>query len=143
MDEKARIIIADDHTIVRRLVRETIESNLDVEIVGEATNGQETVDLVEKLKPDILILDISMPYVNGLEVVQQLQSSENSTMILILTAIRDKNFTHAFLTDYTVAGFFHKDESLGALIKAIQSIHQGDESWLIERKEKQMQMMND
>jgi DNA-binding NarL/FixJ family response regulator len=83
--EKTRIVIADDHAVVRRGVRSILESQPGWEVVGEASTGREAVDQVEKLKPDVVVMDIGMPELNGLEATRRIVREFRRTEVLILT----------------------------------------------------------
>jgi len=83
--KKTRILIADDHEIVRRGVRSLLESQADLEVCGEASNGRDAVELAASLKPDLVVMDIAMPVMNGLEATGQILKNNAATEILILT----------------------------------------------------------
>ncbi len=80
-----RILLADDHEVVRRGLKELLEAQPGWEVVDEATNGREAIEKAERLKPDVVILDIAMPALNGLEATRQISESLPRTEILILT----------------------------------------------------------
>ena len=82
---KLDVLVADDHDIVRRGVRDLLEKQPGWRVVGEATNGKEAVEKAKQLKPDVSILDISMPSLDGLEAARQIVASGSSTKVLILT----------------------------------------------------------
>ncbi|HEY7819983.1 MAG TPA: response regulator transcription factor, partial [Vicinamibacteria bacterium] len=81
----ARILLVDDHEIVRKGLKSVLEARKDWEIVGEATTGREAVEMVEELKPDVVVMDISMPELNGLEAVRQIVKIAPRTEVLVLT----------------------------------------------------------
>jgi CheY-like chemotaxis protein len=89
--EKIRIIIADDHAVVREGTRTLLEREEDMEVIGEARDGEEAVKIIEKYKPDVAILDISMPKLSGIEVTKQVKSRLPSTAILIYSAMKMMN----------------------------------------------------
>jgi len=80
-----RIVVADDSPIIRRTIRSWIESKTDWEVCGESGDGKATVDLVQRLNPDVLILDVAMPGMNGLEAAEQIVANSPSTQIVVLT----------------------------------------------------------
>jgi DNA-binding NarL/FixJ family response regulator len=90
-----RIIIADDHAVVRKGTRQILEEEKDLVIVGEAINGQEAVILATKLKPDIAIVDISMPVLDGIEATKQIKQMSPDTAVLILSAYDNDEFVFA------------------------------------------------
>ena len=92
-----RVLIADDHAIVRTGLRALIESDPLLELVGEAAGGFEAIDLVEKLAPDILVLDISMPDLDGISVTKKLAPNKSGPRILMLTIHEDKALLHEAL----------------------------------------------
>ena len=86
--DKIKIIIADDHAVVREGTRALLEKEEDMEVVGEAGDGEEALRIIEKKHPDVAILDISMPKLSGIEVTRRIKPLFPSLAILILTAIR-------------------------------------------------------
>lgn len=85
-----RVVIADDHHLVREGIRALLEKASDIEVVGEAGDGRETMDLVERLEPDVLLMDISMPHFNGIQVLQRLKDLNLSTKTVILSMHSDE-----------------------------------------------------
>ena len=124
-----RIVIADDHDIVRFGLK-AILSNAgdDFEIVGEAKNGFEALQLVDQLLPDILILDLSMPDLDGFEVVRILRAMQNPVRVLIVTVYSEKEIIEGLLDD-EIAGYITKDEVIDTLIPGVRSVMDG-ERWL-------------
>ena len=97
MATKKRILIADDHTILRSGLRLMLSSQPDLDIVGEASNGAETLQQSEVLHPDLILLDLSMPGMNGLDVLPTLRRLAPSAKILVLTMHDDKRYLHQAL----------------------------------------------
>jgi DNA-binding NarL/FixJ family response regulator len=117
-----KILIADDHTIFRDALRSLLEDRFSV--IGEATDGDEVVDAVTRLKPDILLLDVNMPRLNGLEALQQLAALQIPVRILLLTAEIDRTqMVESLLLG--ASGVLLKDTSPHLLIKAIQTVING------------------
>src|SRR5271155_4883599 len=87
--KRITILLADDHTFVRESFRKVLESEADLEVVGEAQDGRQAVALVKKLHPDVVLMDIAMPHLNGLEATRQILKALPSTRILILSAHSD------------------------------------------------------
>jgi two-component system, NarL family, response regulator LiaR len=123
--DKIRIIIADDHAVVREGTRTLLEREEDMEVVGEARDGEEAVKLIEKLKPDVAILDISMPKLSGIEVTKQVKSSLPSTAILILTAYDNDEYIFALL-EAGAAGYLLKDVPGGEIVEAVRAVYSGE-----------------
>ena len=90
MQGRIEIVIAEDHTILREGLRMLLSSNHDFEVVGEAQDGLEAIRLVESLKPDLVLMDLSMPRINGLEAIQEIRKLSPSIKILVLTVHKDE-----------------------------------------------------
>lgn len=131
MAGKIRVVIADDHGLFREMLRLTMRREGSVKIVGEAANGRQTIDVISDLKPDIVLLDSTMPEMGGIEVLPVIREKNLKTKALMLTA--NKNETVIFKALKGGAkGYLSKDVSISDLIKAIQAVHKG-ELW-VERK---------
>lgn len=116
-----RILLADDHEVVRQGLRTILRARPDWEIVGEAENGQEAVDAVQQLKPDIVILDITMPMVSGLEATQAITKLKTNTRILIFTMHDSKSLVKA-VKKAGASGYVLKSRAARDLINAVQTI---------------------
>jgi len=131
MAGKIRVVIADDHGLFREMLRLAMRREGSIKIVGEAANGQQTIDVIRDLKPDIVLLDSTMPQMGGIEVLPVIREKNLKTKALMLTA--NKNETVIFKALKGGAkGYLSKDVSISDLIKAIQAVHKG-ELW-VERK---------
>lgn len=122
---RIRVFIADDHAIVRTGLRALIKAEPDFELIGEATGGYEALESVEKLKPDILVLDISMPDLDGISVIRKLKEKGIKTNILILTVHEDVALLRESLKA-GASGYIIKHAAEGELISAIQSVLRGE-----------------
>jgi NarL family two-component system response regulator LiaR len=122
-----RILIADDHAVVREGLRALIEAKPDMELVGEAEDGVEAVLMARSLKPDVILLDLLMPRMDGIEAIGEIKQENPHARILILTsfAADDKVFP---AIKAGAAGYLLKDSSSQALIQAIREVHQGKSS---------------
>ena len=120
------VLIADDHTIVRQGLRALLATEPDIQIVGEATNGQQAVVLAHKLVPDIVLLDLSMPLLNGMDAIPRIQQCTTaSTKILILSTYSDPAYArHA--QSLGASGYLSKQSDIHLIATAIRSIHSGD-----------------
>jgi two-component system response regulator NreC len=121
----ARVVIADDHAIVRGGLRALIHDEIGLELIGEAAGGYEAIELVEKNQPDVLVLDISMPDLDGISVTRRLKQNYPNLQILILTLHEDE----AMLKEAIKAGasgYILKRAAESELISAIQIILRGD-----------------
>jgi len=119
-----RIIIADDHPVVVAGMKVLIESKPGFKVVGEATNGQELLDLVAKLPCEMVILDLNMPQMNGIEALEYLHMHFPSIHILVLTTHKERPFLKRSLSK-GARGYLLKDESHGKLLSAIDEIRLG------------------
>lgn len=123
-----RILIADDHPIVRDGLRKLLSQEPDFEIAGEAGDGREALDKVQSLDPDILLLDLRMPQLDGLGTLQALQNLPKQVKVIIVTASEDKNeFIRAM--KYGCRGILLKQTPPDLIIKSIRKVHAG-EIWL-------------
>jgi DNA-binding NarL/FixJ family response regulator len=123
-----RIVIADDHPIFRDGLRKLLSLEADFEVVGEARDGSEVIDIVRETGPDVLLLDLRMPGMDGLAVLQSLKSATAKTRIIILTASEDKNeFVQAMKLG--CSGIVLKQTATELLYKSIRKVHSG-EIWL-------------
>ncbi len=123
--KKIKIIIADDHHLFREMLYHLLNDEEDMEVIGEACNGQEAVDLSKKLNPDILILDINMPVMDGLEAIRQVVKNNATTKVLILTAIEDDDYIFEFIRE-GAAAYLLKDATPLETLKTIRAVHTGD-----------------
>lgn len=117
-------MIADDHAIVRGGLRALIHSDPELELVGEASGGVEAIELVTQTKPDILVLDLSMPDVDGITVTRRIKNSGHATHILILTVHEDEGLLREAIRA-GASGYVLKRAAEAELISAIHTVHQG------------------
>ena len=123
--EKMRILLAEDHKVVREGTRRLLESQPDFEVVGEASDGIEAVELAKKFKPEIIIMDVSMPRLNGIEATRQIKAIYPNIAILPLTGYDDDEYVFALL-EAGAAGYLLKDSSGEELIEAIRQVMTGE-----------------
>src|SRR5437868_13786096 len=122
---KIRILLADDHIVVRQGLRALLAAEEDIEIVGEADNGRQAVQLARKLQPDVAVIDIAMPVLNGLEATRQIAQSLPSTKVLILSSYSDDDYVQQ-LTEAGAAGYLVKQTAANDLLKGIREAHKGN-----------------
>jgi DNA-binding NarL/FixJ family response regulator len=123
-----RILIADDHPIVRDGLKKLLLLEEDFEIVGEASDGREVLERVQELDPDVLLLDLRMPNLDGLSALQALQQTHKRTRVIVLTASEDKNeFVQAMKLG--CSGIVLKQTAPDLIVKSIRKVHAG-EIWL-------------
>lgn len=121
-------MIADDHTIVRQGLARLLNDQNDLKVVGEATNGKKAVDQALKLKPDVVIMDIAMPQMNGIEAAKRIRKQLPKTKILILSMYSHEHYIHE-LMETGISGYILKDASGRDIIKAIHAAMK-DETFL-------------
>jgi NarL family two-component system response regulator LiaR len=122
---KIRILLAEDHVVVRQGTRQLLEREEGFEIIGEAGDGEEAVRRTVQLKPDVVIMDIAMPKLSGIEATKQIKSVLPSTVILILTGYDYDEYIFSVL-EAGAAGYLLKSVSGDELIKAVQAVHAGE-----------------
>ena len=123
--EKITVLLADDHTMVRQGIKQLISSNEDMEVVAETDNGREVVKLAQKTQPTVALIDISMPGLNGLEVVKQLHKACPETHVLVLTIHTDEAYIFQALKS-GAAGYVVKHSPAHELYSAIRAAARGE-----------------
>ena len=119
------VLLADDHAVVREGLRELIDREENLTVVGEAENGKEAVEKVAKLRPDVVLMDINMPEVNGIEATRRIKDRYPSTAVLVLSAYDDDPYVFALL-EAGAAGYLLKNVRGEQLLSAIRSVHAGE-----------------
>ena len=127
MNDCIRILVADDHAIVRRGLQALIGTESGMEVVGEAENGRDAVDLAIELNPDVLLLDLKMPFLDGVEVIRKINEYELRTRVLILTSFSDDGLVLPAIKAGAL-GYLLKDSSPQDLIAAIRAVSRGESS---------------
>lgn len=122
-----RILLADDHSIVRRGLRAALEEDSGLVVAGEAAHGREAIQLAEQLTPDIAILDIAMPQLNGIDATAQILKVSPSTNVIILSVHSDESYVLRALTA-GARGYLLKDSAETEVVAAVRAVHQGN-SW--------------
>ena len=121
---KIKVVLADDHVVVRNGIRMLLESEGEIEVIGEASNGKEALEVAQQLQPDVLILDIRMPVMTGLEASSQIHEYAPQTKVLILSMHNDEEYILQSV-ECGASGYLLKDTSKEEFIKAINTVHQG------------------
>jgi DNA-binding NarL/FixJ family response regulator len=124
MGQKVRIVIAEDHTILREGLRALISSNPNFEVVGEAEDGKEAIRCVEKLKPDLILSDLSMPRMNGMEAIREIKKRSPDTKVIVLTVHRTEEYILATLKA-GAEGYILKDSTHSELMLALKNVLNG------------------
>lgn len=122
--QRIKVLIADDHTLVREGIRSLLSNYSDVEVVGEATNGREAMDKTRSLHPDIVLMDIAMPGLGGLEATLEIRSSFPGTRVLVLTQYDNREYVYRFLKA-GASGYVLKKAASTDLVAAIRAVYQG------------------
>ncbi len=119
-----RLVIADDHAILRQGLRALLSSSDDLVVIGEASDGQEAIRITNTLTPDLLLIDLSMPRINGTEAIQILRARQPDLKIIVLTVHRTEEYVRAAL-DAGVNGYLLKDDTHNELLNAIRAVLSG------------------
>jgi DNA-binding NarL/FixJ family response regulator len=119
------VLLADDHTIVRDGLRALLEANPDIKVIGDAANGKEAVDQVEKLDPDIVVMDISMPDMNGIVATRRIMESKPGIRIIVLSMLGTAdNVFHALQAG--AKGYLLKESAGREVVEAVQTVYAGE-----------------
>jgi DNA-binding NarL/FixJ family response regulator len=124
-----RIVLAEDNEVVRKGIKRLLNNAVDIEVVGEAGNGFETLQLVDQLLPDILMLDVEMPQLNGIEVARRLKRRKQKPRILVLSAYDDPGYIREMFR-IGAAGYLIKDEAPDRILEAVRGVAQGQIGWV-------------
>lgn len=124
MSKKIKILIADDQKLIREGLRVLLEMEEDFEIIGEATNGVEAYEFYIKLKPDIVLMDIQMPVMNGVEAIKKIKEVDSQAKIIILTTFDDDQYVYDGLKSGAL-GYILKDTSIEKLSETIRIVYKG------------------
>jgi DNA-binding NarL/FixJ family response regulator len=132
MTNPVRVVLADDHPIVRSGIRSLLERAADIQVVGEASTGQEALTLINDLSPDVLLLDMELPDIKGMEVAHRLQKAGSPVKILVLSAYDDPIYIHELL-ESGASGYMVKEEAPEVIIDAVRGVAQGEQGWISRR----------
>lgn len=123
--KKITVLLSDDHTVVREKLRLLLETAEDIEVVGEAANGHQSVRETKRLQPDVVLLDLAMPLLNGVEAARQIAKEVPSAKVLILSAYTDQHYVqHAI--EAGAAGYLMKETAANDLLQAVREIAKGN-----------------
>src|ERR1039457_5936581 len=123
--KRITVLLADDHTVVREGFRKLLDAEADLEVVGEAKNGRQAVELTGKLRPSVVVMDIAMPLLNGLEATRQIRKSFPDTKVVILSAHSDDAYIDQAVA-IGAAGYLFKQDSGDNLSEAIREVQKGN-----------------
>lgn len=122
--KRITVLLAEDHEVVREGLRHLLDAESDFEVIAEAGTGRQAVDMARKLHPDVVVMDIAMPRLNGLEATRQMRLTIPDTKVLILSAHGDEAYVER-VTQLGAAGYLIKQTSFRFLSEAIRAVHQG------------------
>jgi DNA-binding NarL/FixJ family response regulator len=120
-----RIVLCDDHAAFRQVISIVLGLEADLEIVGEAADGREAIALVDELRPDVLVLDIAMPVMDGLEALEHLQAASPDTRVVMLTAVASSSIRSRALEGGAIA-FIEKGADIEDVVAQIRNVCLGD-----------------
>ncbi|MFJ5994702.1 response regulator [Streptomyces sp. NPDC092370] len=124
MADAIRVLLVDDHQVVRRGLRTFLEVQDDIEVVGEAADGAEGVERAEELRPDVILMDVKMPGMDGVDALRRLRELDNPARVLVVTSFTEQRTVVPALRA-GAAGYVYKDVDPDALAGAIRSVHAG------------------
>ena len=125
MTERISVLIADDHPVVRQGLQVLLSVQDDIDVVGEAADGEQAVAMAAGLKPDVLLLDLKLPGMDGIGVLRELRACRLATRVLVLTSASDRALV-TLAVQAGAAGFLYKDVDPDALVRALRSVHDGN-----------------
>jgi DNA-binding NarL/FixJ family response regulator len=126
-----RVVIADDHPVVRSGIRDMLDGADGIEVVGEAECGPEALQQVEKHQPDVLLLDVEMPEMSGVEVAQTLQEQNSPVRLLALSSYEDQEYVQGLL-EGGASGYLTKENAPELIIEAVRAVARGDVRWFVQ-----------
>jgi DNA-binding NarL/FixJ family response regulator len=126
--DKKRVLLADDHPIIRMSVRKMLSSAPDIVVVGEAVDGEDTLRLVKELDPDVLVMDIEMPELDGREVARRLKQTQSRVKILVLSAYDNPEYVEGMMS-LGASGYIVKNEAPDMIVDAVRGVARGEIGW--------------
>lgn len=123
--KKITVLLVDDHTVVRQGLRALLSSEEDIEVVAEAENGRQAVQLAAQSPPDIVVMDVAMPLLNGLEATRQILKSIPAAKVLVLSSYSDDDCVQQ-MTEAGISGYLSKQTAADDLVKAIREVQKGN-----------------
>ena len=123
--KKIKVVVADDHTILRQGIKALLDNQEEIEVVGEAKDGREAIKVIEELSPDVILMDIAMPGLNGLEATRRIKKKFPKTKVVVLTMHTNEEYIFQIL-NAGADGYLVKETAFQDLISAISSVHRGE-----------------
>ena len=124
-----RVLLVDDHPVVRSGIRGLLEKVMDIEVVGEASTGEETLQIIKDANPDVLLLDMELPDIQGAQLAQRIQQLYPKVKILVLSAHDDSAYVRELL-ELGVSWYLMKEEAPEAIVNAVRGVAQGQQGWV-------------
>jgi DNA-binding NarL/FixJ family response regulator len=132
MPDPITVVLVDDHPVVRSGIRILLERAPDIRVVAEGERGDLALQLVQQYQPDVLLLDMELPGMTGLEVARAIQSAGLAVKVLALSAYDDEEYIIGLLSN-GAAGYLTKEEALNTIVDAVRGVAQGEEGWMSRR----------
>lgn len=132
-----RVLLVDDHPVVREGIRKLLESQRDITVVGEASEGSQALDMARELSPDVMLLDMELPGIKGTQVAKQLQEEGLSVRVLALSAHDDREYIREVLS-FGASGYLVKEEVPETIVEAVKGVAYGEQGWVSRRVAAQM-----
>ncbi len=120
-----KILVVDDHPLLREALRTAVEDEPDMQVIGEATNGEEALEVLDKLNPDVILLDLLMPIKGGVETAQEILARDPKSRILVLTSVNDQDQVMR-MVQIGVLGYLMKEAERSEVLYAIRQVHNGN-----------------
>jgi DNA-binding NarL/FixJ family response regulator len=139
MKNKIRVLLVDDHPVVRAGIRTLLSAHANIEVVGEISDGTQVIPMVSELSPDVVVLDVQLPGLNGVEIARQIKSAQIPVHVLALSAHDDIQYIRNLLA-HGAAGYLTKEEAADTIVEAIIGIARGEHGWLSRRVASQVSL---
>ena len=127
-----RVVLADDHPVARAGIRKFLEKEADIQVVGEASSGEEALELIKELSPDVLVLDMEMPGMKGVDVAREVKEAQLPVRILALSTYDNKQYILGLLSS-GASGYLIKEEVPEIIIDAVRGVARGENGWVSRR----------
>lgn len=137
MTEIIRVLLVDDHPVVRQGIRNLLDREKDLKVVGEVSDGSSVFDAIERCSPDVLILDMELPGLSGVEIARRLQAEDSPIVVLGLSAYDDEHYLREVLAA-GASGYLTKEEALEKIVEAVRGVARGEKGWFSRRAAAQM-----
>lgn len=124
-----RVLIVDDHPVVRTGIRNMLEPAMGISVVGEASTGSEALQMIENLQPNVVLLDMKLPDMSGIDVIKQIYEAKSSSRVLGLSSYDDREFISQLL-NYGASGYLLKEEVPEYIIEAVRGVAHGEAGWV-------------